>query len=59
MTGDMERYRLGGMPRQARRDDRRGPVVRGRKREKRGTFMQNMPRYFEMSMRFLATLIRY
>jgi hypothetical protein len=31
MTGDMERCRLGGMPRQARRDDRRGPVVRGRK----------------------------
>ena len=31
MTGDMERCRLGGVPRQARRDDRRGPVVRGRK----------------------------
>jgi hypothetical protein len=31
MTGDMERCRLGGVPRQARWDDRRGPVVRGRK----------------------------
>ena len=28
MTGDMERCRLGDMPRQARLDDRRGPVVR-------------------------------
>ena len=27
----MERYRLGEIPRQARLDDRRGPVVRGRK----------------------------
>jgi len=30
MTGDMERCRLGEMPRQARLDDRRDPVVRGR-----------------------------
>ena len=31
MTGDMERCRLGEMPRQARLDDQRGTVVRGRK----------------------------
>ena len=27
----MKRFRLGDMPRQARLDDRRGPVVKGRK----------------------------
>jgi hypothetical protein len=31
MTGDMERRKLRDMRRQARRDDRRGLVVRGRK----------------------------
>ena len=30
MTGDIERCRLGDMPRQARLDDQRDPVVRGR-----------------------------
>ena len=31
LPGDMEKCRLGDMPRQARLDDWRGPVVKGRK----------------------------
>jgi len=30
-----------------------------RREAKRGTFMQNVPRYFDMSRWFLATVIRY